>query len=151
MIKNKRIFIFGGSGSLGNQIITRYLKDNIIINYSRDESKHWKMGLKYKSDNLKFVIGDIRDQNRVENSLIRENPNIIIIAAALKHIDKCETAVNECIQTNLIGPLNVLNVIEKHINILDKLESIIFVSTDKACSPVNAYGACKIYCRKSND
>jgi UDP-glucose 4-epimerase len=107
------------------------------------------MGLKYKSDNLRFIIGDIRDQNRVENSLIRENPSIIVIAAALKHIDKCETAVNECIQTNLMGPLNILNAIEKHISVLNNLEAVVFVSTDKACSSVNAYGAAKFIAEKA--
>lgn len=143
MIENKKIFIFGGSGSLGNAIIQRYLEKNIIINYSRDECKHWKMGLKYKSDKLNFIIGDIRDYNRVENSIIRENPNIIIIAAALKHIDRCEYAVNECFMTNFMGPNNVLNAVEKNTAVLTNLECVVFVSTDKACSPVNAYGMAK--------
>lgn len=148
MITGKKILIFGGSGSLGNELITRYINDNMIINYSRDECKHWKMGLKYKSKNLDFIVGDIRDNNRVENSIIRVNPNIIIIAAALKHIDKCEYAVNECLLTNCIGPMNVLNNIEKNINNLTNLESVVFVSTDKACSPVNAYGMAKALAEK---
>lgn len=148
MIIGKTILIFGGSGSLGNELITRYITNNMIINYSRDECKHWKMGLKYKSKNLDFIVGDIRDNNRVENSIIRVNPNIIIIAAALKHIDKCEYAVNECLLTNCIGPMNVLNSIEKNINNLTNLESVVFVSTDKACSPVNAYGMAKALAEK---
>lgn len=68
MIQNKHILIFGGSGSLGNEFISSYINSNTITNYSRDESKHWKMSLKYKSPNLKFVIGDVRDYNRVENT-----------------------------------------------------------------------------------
>lgn len=143
MITNKKIFIFGGSGSLGNKIIDRYLKDNIIVNYSRDECKHWKMGLKYKSNNLSFIIGDIRDYNRVENSLIRENPNIIIIAAALKHIDRCEYAVNECFMTNFMGPNNVLNAVEKNVSVLNNLETVVFVSTDKSTNAISAYGSAK--------
>lgn len=139
----KKILIFGGSGSLGNVLIQRYLKDNIIVNYSRDECKHWKMGLKYKSDNLTFIIGDIRDYGRVENAILRENPNIIIIASALKHIDKCEYAVQECIQTNFMGPLNVVNSVEKNVDRLKNLETVLFVSTDKACSPINVYGMAK--------
>lgn len=143
MIKGKRIFIFGGTGSLGNAIVDRYLEDNTIINYSRDECKHWKMELKYKSNKLSFIIGDVRDFNRVQNSLLRENPNIIIIAAALKHIDRCEYAVNECFLTNFMGPNNVLNAVEKNITNLTNLETIIFVSTDKAANAISAYGSAK--------
>ena len=143
MISGKKIFIFGGSGSLGNALVQRYLEDNTIVNYSRDECKHWKMGLQYKSDKLSFIIGDIRDYNRVESAILRENPNIIIIAAALKHIDKCEYAVQECVLTNFIGPMNVLNAIEKNVDRINNLTDVVFVSTDKACSPINAYGMAK--------
>lgn len=143
MIAGKKIMIFGGSGSLGHEIIGRYLKDNIIVNYSRDECKHWKMGLKFKSSQLSFIIGDIRDADRVENSIIRENPHIIIVASALKHIDRCEYAVNECFLTNCMGIINVTNCVEKNMNNLTHLETVVFVSTDKACSPVNAYGMAK--------
>ena len=70
------------------------------------------MSLKYKTDKLSFIIGDIRDYARVESSILREQPNIIVIMAALKHIDRCEYAIEECIKTNFLGPLNVLNSIE---------------------------------------
>ena len=143
MLRGQKIFIIGGSGSLGNKLIGRYIKDNTIICYSRDECKHWQMSLVYRSDNLKFIIGDIRDKERMKISLLRENPDIIIIAAALKHIDRCEYATNECIQTDLIGPQNVLNVVEEQKNVFTNLKTICFVSTDKACSPVNVYGMCK--------
>ena len=148
MISGKKIFIFGGSGSLGNALIKRYIKDNTIVNYSRDECKHWKMALEYKSANLNFIIGDIRDYNRVENAILRENPNIIIIAAALKHIDKCEYAVQECVLTNFIGPMNVLNAIEKNVDRISNLTDVVFISTDKACSPINAYGMAKSLAEK---
>ena len=143
MIVGKKIMIFGGSGSLGNELIKRYIKDNTIVNYSRDECKHWKMSLDYKSSNLSFIIGDIRDHHRVDNSIIRENPHIIIVASALKHIDRCEYAVNECLLTNCNGIINVTNSVEKNMNVLTNLESVLFVSTDKACNPVNAYGMAK--------
>lgn len=142
-LKGLKIMIFGGSGSLGNALIRRYLSDNKIINYSRDECKHWKMSLIYKSPNLGFIIGDIRDYDRVETSLLKENPDIIIIAAALKHIDRCEYAVSECIKTNFMGPTNVLNAVEKNSDRLFNLKSVVFISTDKACSPINAYGMSK--------
>lgn len=142
-MNNKKIFIIGGSGSLGNQLIKRYIENNTIICYSRDECKHWEMSLRYKTDKLKFIIGDIRDYARLELSFLREKPDIIIIAAALKHIDRCEYATNECIMTDLVGPQNVVNIVEKQISVLTNLESVCFVSTDKACSPVNVYGMCK--------
>ena len=148
MINNKTFFIFGGSGSLGNKLIEKYINNNIIINYSRDEDKHQKMELKYKNDNLYNIIGDIRNLNKVEQSLIRINPNIIIIASALKHIDRCEFEINECIETNIIGIQNVLNTIEKNVNKLFNLKNVCFISTDKACNPVNVYGMSKAICEK---
>jgi len=143
-IKNKKIFIFGGSGSLGNCLVQRYIENNSIIVYSRDEMKHWGMALDYNNHkNLSFIIGDIREYNRVETSLLRENPDIVIIASALKHIDRCEYATSECINTNISGIQNVVNVIEKNQNNLSNIKQVCFVSTDKACSPVNVYGMCK--------
>ncbi len=143
MITNKKILLFGGSGSLGNQFIQTYLANNQIVNYSRDECKHWKMGLQYKSDHLSFIIGDIRDAQRVETAILREQPNLIVIMAALKHIDRCEYAIEECMKTNLVGPLNILNAIEQNSDRLSSLECVVFVSTDKACEPTNVYGMAK--------
>jgi UDP-glucose 4-epimerase len=139
----KRILLFGGSGSLGNQFIQTYLSGNTITNYSRDECKHWQMSLKYRSDNLKFIIGDIRNPVAVETAILRVQPHIIIIMAALKHIDRCEYAVDECIQTNCMGPMNVLNAVEKNNDRLSSLECVVMVSTDKACEPTNVYGMAK--------
>lgn len=139
----KRILLFGGSGSLGNQFIQTYLSGNTITNYSRDECKHWQMSLKYRSDNLKFIIGDIRNPDAVETAILRVQPHIIVIMAALKHIDRCEYAVDECIQTNCIGPMNVLNCVEKNNDRLSSLECVVMVSTDKACEPTNVYGMAK--------
>jgi UDP-glucose 4-epimerase len=143
MITGKRILLFGGSGSLGNKFIDTYLATNDITNYSRDECKHWQMSMKYKSDNLHFIIGDIRDYERVETAILREQPHLIVIMAALKHIDRCEYAVQECISTNCMGPINVLNAIEKNNDRLTRLECVVMVSTDKACEPTNAYGMAK--------
>lgn len=140
---DKRILLFGGSGSLGNQFIQTYLSNNTITNYSRDECKHWQMSLKYRSDNLKFIIGDIRNPVAVETAILRVQPHIIIIMAALKHIDRCEYAVDECIQTNCMGPMNILNAVEKNNDRLSSLECVVMVSTDKACEPTNVYGMAK--------
>jgi FlaA1/EpsC-like NDP-sugar epimerase len=143
MFENKKILIFGGSGSLGNAFIERNIEKNKIINYSRDEAKHWAMELRFSSKNLSFIIGDIRDKERVETTIIRNNPQIIIIAAALKHIDRCEFAVHEAYLTNFIGTKNIVDSVEKNVHILSSLESVLFVSTDKACEPTNVYGMCK--------
>ena len=121
-MKEKKILIFGGSGSLGNEYIKKHIENNKIINFSRDECKHWQMSLKYKTDNLEFIIGDIRDYEKVESAIVRENPNIVVIMAALKHIDRCEYAIKECTKTNFYGPLNVLDAIENnHIELLKLL------------------------------
>lgn len=142
-MKDNIILIFGGSGSLGHKLVDRYLNNNTIYVYSRDESKHWQMSISYKKHpNLNFIIGDIRDFSKVHQSISRFNPDVIIIASALKHIDRCEYETNECISTNLLGTQNVLNVIESLRHDL-KLSKVCFISTDKACSPVNIYGMCK--------
>lgn len=143
MIEDKTILFFGGSGSLGNAFIRKYISKNSIIVYSRDENKHWKMGLEYKNPNLSFVIGDIRDKERVEMIINRVNPHYIIIGSALKHIDRCEFAVHESFETNFMGTMNILNAVEKNKNLLSNMECVLFVSSDKACEPTNVYGMCK--------
>jgi UDP-glucose 4-epimerase len=142
-MKDKKILLFGGSGSLGNKFIETYIQTNTITNYSRDECKHWKMSLRYKTDKLSFIIGDIRNYDSVENAILREQPHLIVIMAALKHIDRCEYAIQECISTNCMGPMNVLNAVEKNNDRLRDLECVVMVSTDKACEPTNAYGMAK--------
>jgi len=145
-IKGKTILIFGGSGSLGNKLIECYLSDNKIVNYSRDENKHWLMELKYKSPHLSNIIGDVRNFEKVQQSIIRTDPHIIIVAAALKHIDRCEFESNECLATNIAGLQNILKTIEIDRLNLKNLETVCFISTDKACSPINTYGMSKAIC-----
>jgi len=145
MIYNKRILIVGGTGSLGNALTTRYIDANNIIIYSRSENNQWAMKQKYNNDNLTFFIGDIRDKERIETCIFKYKPNIIIIAAALKHIDICENNINECINTNIDGIRNIVNIITTYsmIGSISFIETVLFVSTDKACAPVNTYGMCK--------
>lgn len=132
MLVGNKILFFGGSGSLGHAFLKTYLPKNKIVNYSRDESKHWTMEQEFKSPNLRFVIGDIRDAERVKQAIVRERPNLIIIASALKHIDRCEYAVHESLLTNFTGTENVLNAVEQH---PEGIEGVVFISTDKACEP----------------
>ena len=145
MIDKKTILLFGGTGSLGYEIVKRYIDNNIIYNYSRDECKHWKMKLDYNNNkNLNFIIGDIINRDKIEETLLRIKPNIIIIASAMKHIDQCEYNTDQSLNTNLLGVKNILDLVEKHQILLDStLQTVLFVSSDKACSPINVYGMCK--------
>jgi len=143
-IVNKTILIFGGTGSLGYQLNKRYSKSNKIYNFSRDECKHWEMKLYFNSDpNVNFIIGNVADRSIVESSIKRIKPDIIIIASAMKHIDQCEINTSESLKTNLLGTQNVLDSIESNLHQLSNLETVLFVSSDKACSPINNYGMCK--------
>jgi len=143
-IENKKILIIGGTGSLGNHLTKRFLDNNTIYLLSRDESKHWNMEIDFKHHkNLNFIIGDIRNKDKIQQTILRIKPNIIIIAAAMKHIDRCEYECNESLGTNLYGTQNVLDVVENFQYDLKELETVCFISTDKACSPVNVYGMCK--------
>lgn len=147
MLENKSILIIGGTGSLGNALVDRYIGHcNQISIYSRGENAQWLMKAKYKANpNLKFYVGDIRDRNRLQHCLFSCKPNIVVIAAALKHVDICEQNVSECINTNVNGVRNVVELISEHAQTssIPFLETVLFISTDKACSPVNAYGMCK--------
>lgn len=144
MINNKKILLIGGSGSLGNAFIKKNIHNNTIYVYSRDECKHWHMQLEYNNhENLKFIIGNVSDPIKLQQTLLRYNFNLIINAAAMKHIDKCEYESNECLNTNINGPQNLINLIENFQNVLTDLECCCFISTDKACSPVNIYGMSK--------
>lgn len=143
-IQNQKILIIGGTGSLGNALVKRYLKTNELYLYSRDESKHWSMQIDYNNnENLHFIIGSISDNEKMKQTILRGNFDIIIMAAALKHIDKCEYETDQCLNTNLIGTKNVLDLIENNIKLLSNLKKVCFISTDKACSPVNIYGMTK--------
>lgn len=144
------ILIFGGTGSLGRKLIERLLPtaDHVAV-YSRDEAKHWTIKnevsaspLADKLDRLKFFVGDIRDKNRVRDVICRVRPYTIIIAAALKQVDTCELSPTEAVLTNLIGTQNVIEVVNE-LAPLVPVSEVLFVSTDKACAPVNVYGMCK--------
>jgi len=145
MIQNNKILIFGGTGSLGYEFVQKYISSNIIYNYSRDECKHWKMILDFNNkQNLHFIIGDIINKDKVEETLLRVKPNIIIIASAMKHIDQCEYNTEQSLNTNLLGVKNILDSVEKYqVNLEGILNTVLFVSSDKACSPINIYGMCK--------
>ena len=136
MIEDKKIVIIGGTGALGKTLIKRYYNDNEIIVFSRDEHKHYNLLKEYPK--VKSIIGDIKDKDSINNALLKEKPNIVINAAALKHVPICEDNPYESVKTNIIGHQNVIECVS-----LYDIETLIFVSTDKACKPINVYGMCK--------
>jgi UDP-N-acetylglucosamine 4,6-dehydratase len=131
------VLIIGGTGSLGNSLVSHYVAENVVV-FSRDENKQWSMKMKYPQ--LTTVVGDMRNRESIENCINRYTPHTVIIAGALKHVDICEANPNECIDTNING---VRNVISASINARTSPETVLLVSTDKACSPVNVYGMSK--------
>lgn len=138
------ILFFGGTGSLGYEFVKRFLPNNTIYVYSRDECKQWQMRIDFAHNpNLHFIIGDIADSQRVKESLLRVNPHIVIMAAAMKHIDQCESNTHSSLKTNLMGTKTVLDSVEEYVKSLTNLKTVLFVSSDKACSPINNYGMCK--------
>jgi UDP-N-acetylglucosamine 4,6-dehydratase len=134
---NQKIVIIGGTGSLGHCLMRRMYYDNEMSIYSRDELKQWEM--KRHFPETRFIVGDVRDEVAVKRMLHSVKPDVVIIAAALKHVDVCEENPQESMKTNISGTENVLRAVEE----LDTDVTTLFVSTDKACSPVNVYGMCK--------
>lgn len=136
-MKNKKVLILGGTGALGKTLIKRYYDNNEIIIFSRDEHKHYYLLKDYPK--LKSVIGDIRDPQSIMHALHTYKPTVVINAAALKHVPICQENPYESIKTNIIGHQHVIDCIRS----FGGVEALIFVSTDKACKPINVYGMCK--------
>jgi len=137
MIKNKKVLIIGGTGALGKTLVDRYHENNDVIVLSRDEHKHYFLKKDYP--NISSVIGDVKDKNSIKNCLLRFKPQIVINAAALKHVPICEDDPFESVKTNIIGHQNVIESVTE----VGNIETLMFVSTDKACNPINVYGMCK--------
>lgn len=144
LISDQEILIFGGTGSLGKALIRRLRAQNRLHIYSRDEAKHWTIKNQLQDlKNISFYVGDIRDPGRVKDVCHQVNPNIVIIASALKQVDTCEQAPFEAIQTNIMGCDNLIKCVLSGSKYLTNLSSVLLVSTDKACAPTNVYGMTK--------
>ena len=141
-MKDKRILIIGGTGALGKTLIKKYHQENDIMIFSRDEHKHVDLLKEYP--NIKSYLGDIRDKDSITNSFSKFKPHIVINTAALKHVPICEDNAIESVKTNILGHQNLIEVASE----FNKLETLIFVSTDKACKPINIYGMCKAISEK---
>jgi UDP-N-acetylglucosamine 4,6-dehydratase len=140
MFNNKNILITGGTGSFGKkytQMILAEYKPNKIIIYSRDELKQYEMSQVYNKECMRYFIGDVRDAQRLEEAM--NEVDFVIHAAALKHVPVAEYNPMECIKTNIDGAENVIKAAIKN-----NVEKVIALSTDKASSPINLYGATKL-------
>lgn len=139
-ISCKKILITGGTGSLGQPLAKRLLEFGAseVRIFSRDEAKQWEMKQKFASDRLKFYVGDIRNQSDLFTAI--KDVDIVFNAAALKQVPNCEYFPFQAVQTNIIGAENIVQLIEQH-NLL--VQTVVGISTDKACSPINAMGISK--------
>ena len=144
MLNEKSVLITGGTGSFGKQfiatILDRFPKVKKIIIFSRDELKQSELKQKYPERDfpqLRFFIGDVRDRSRVKQAC--EGVDVIIHAAAIKQVDTAEYNPTECIRTNVDGAENVI-----HAALECGVKNVVALSTDKACAPINLYGATKL-------
>ncbi len=140
-LKNKTILVTGGTGSFGNKFVPKTLEaydPKKIIIYSRDEMKQWDMAMKFKDDpRIVFVVGDVRDTARL--SRVMTGVDHVVHAAATKIVPTAEYNPSECIKTNINGAINVIEAAHDQ-----KVTSVVSLSTDKACNPINLYGATKL-------
>lgn len=141
MLNNSSILITGGTGSFGHSFaeltLKKYNPKRLII-FSRDEMKQWEMAKLYKDDpRIRFFIGDVRDKERLYRAL--QNVDFVVHAAATKIVPTAEYNPFECIKTNVNGAMNLIDCC-----IDQKVKNVVALSTDKACSPINLYGATKL-------
>lgn len=141
MFNDKTILVTGGTGSFGSKFteltLDRFKPKKIII-LSRDEMKQWEMAKNYKNDKrVRFFIGDIKDKERLYRAM--DGVDYVVHAAATKIVPTAEYNPFECVKTNIIGGMNVIDAcIDK------KVSRVVALSTDKASSPINLYGATKL-------
>lgn len=142
MLNNKTVLITGGTGSFGQKFTKRILRDykpKKIIIYSRDEYKQYIMKTNFKEyyNQIRFFIGDVRDKDRLYRAFA--GVDVVIHAAALKHVTVAEYNPHEAIKTNIDGATNIIDAA-----IDRKVDKVIALSTDKAVNPINLYGATKL-------
>lgn len=140
MFDNKSILITGGTGSFGHQyvqtLLARYKPSRIIV-FSRDELKQYEMQQRFNAPCMRYFLGDVRDPVRLTQAM--RGVDIVIHAAALKQVPAAEYNPMECIKTNIYGAENVIRAA-----IDNDVDKVIALSTDKAASPINLYGATKL-------
>ena len=141
MFSDKTILITGGTGSFG-RAFCKYLRTNFspkkVIIFSRDEMKQWEMAKEFNEDFFRYFIGDVRDKERLQMAF--EGVDYVIHAAATKIVPTAEYDPFECVKTNVNGAMNVISAALHS----SSVKSVVALSTDKASSPINLYGATKL-------
>jgi UDP-N-acetylglucosamine 4,6-dehydratase/5-epimerase len=144
MLNGKSVLITGGTGSFGKMftklILEKYPEVKRLVILSRDEQKHYQMALEYpesKYPMLRYFIGDVREESRLISAF--EGVDIVIHAAAMKHVHLAEYNPMECVKTNILGAENVINA-----SLKCGIKKVVALSTDKAAAPINLYGATKL-------
>ena len=141
MLRNSSILITGGTGSFGSSFVPQTLKKfnpKRLVIFSRDEMKQWEMAKLFKNDpRVRFFIGDVRDKDRLHRAL--NNIDFVVHAAATKIVPTAEYNPFDCIKTNIVGAMNLIDAC-----IDQNVKRVVAISTDKACSPINLYGATKL-------
>lgn len=143
-LNGKSILITGGTGSFGKMftrlIYKRFPNVKRLVIFSRDEQKHYQMSMEFpesKYESIRYFIGDVRDRKRVIRAL--EGIDIVIHAAAMKHVHIAEYNPMECVKTNILGAENLIEA-----SFVNGVKKVIALSTDKAAAPINLYGATKL-------
>ncbi len=140
MFDNASILVTGGTGSFGRRFIStllhRYQPRRVIV-YSRDELKQYEMAQEFPHDAMRFFLGDVRDGERLKQAM--RGVDYVVHAAALKQVPAAEYNPTECIRTNVVGAENVISAA-----IANDVRKVVALSTDKAASPINLYGATKL-------
>src|SRR6266496_2150190 len=143
-LNDRSILITGGTGSFGKAFVKKVLANwphvKRLVIYSRDEQKQYHMAMNYplqKYPQVRFFIGDVRDYERLKRAL--KGIDYVVHAAAMKHVPIAEYNPMECVKTNIMGAENVVQAA-----ISNRVPKVVALSTDKACNPVNLYGATKL-------
>lgn len=137
-MNSERILIIGGTGALGSTLAKRYYSNNSIMVVSRNEHKQEAMKVKYP--NVIYRLGDVKDKPSIVRCLYEFKPTVVINTAAVKTVWVCQENSYESVQTNIIGHQNLIDAIQE---CTYKINTLVFISTDKACKPVNVYGMSK--------
>lgn len=143
MLNGKNVLITGGTGSFGKKfvrIVTENYRPNRLIIFSRDELKQFEMSQKWNTRKypfIEYVLGDVRDRDRLMR--VFNEVDYVIHAAALKQVPAAEANPGEYIKTNVLGAMNIIDAAQ-----INKVKKVIALSTDKACNPINLYGATKL-------
>ena len=138
IVKNKKIMVIGGTGALGTALTNRWCDNNDVLVFSRNEHKQEDMKRQYP--NVLYRIGDVKDKGSILRTMYEFKPHIIVNTAAMKTVWVAQDNPYETILTNIVGHQYLIDCIRE---CQHQIETLMFISTDKACSPVNVYGMSK--------